>query len=68
LRQGSWRRVRIFSTEKKKRVSGIEIRYATIGAVLMNKRVAEGIRDGSNFWHHGHTYQVTRNERDMNLF
>lgn len=31
--------------------------YATIGAVLMSKKVAEGIRDGSGFWKHGHTYQ-----------
>jgi adenosylmethionine-8-amino-7-oxononanoate aminotransferase len=33
-------------------------RYASIGAVLMSKRIADGIRDGSGFWQHGHTYQV----------
>ncbi|KAF8074929.1 hypothetical protein FPV67DRAFT_1559549 [Lyophyllum atratum] len=31
--------------------------YATIGAILMSKKVADGIRDGSGFWKHGHTYQ-----------
>ncbi|KAL1723093.1 pyridoxal phosphate-dependent transferase [Schizophyllum commune] len=29
--------------------------YASIGAVLMNKRVAEGVR---GLWKHGHTYQA----------
>ena len=33
-------------------------RYATIGAVLMSKKVTDGIRDGGGFWKHGHTYQV----------
>lgn len=33
-------------------------RYASIGAVLMSKRVADGIRDEGGFWKHGHTYQV----------
>ncbi|KAJ7066411.1 PLP-dependent transferase [Mycena amicta] len=31
--------------------------YASIGAVLMSKRVATGLRDASGFWKHGHTYQ-----------
>ncbi|KAF5383775.1 hypothetical protein D9615_003562 [Tricholomella constricta] len=31
--------------------------YATIGAILLSKKVADGIRDGSGFWKHGHTYQ-----------
>ncbi|KAF5336717.1 hypothetical protein D9758_015080 [Tetrapyrgos nigripes] len=31
--------------------------YASIGAVLMNKRVADGLRGKSGFWKHGHTYQ-----------
>ncbi|KAF8889303.1 hypothetical protein BD779DRAFT_1611065 [Infundibulicybe gibba] len=31
--------------------------YASIGAVLMSKKVANGIRDGSGLWKHGHTYQ-----------
>ncbi|KAG9010314.1 hypothetical protein FRB94_010664 [Tulasnella sp. JGI-2019a] len=32
--------------------------YASIGAVLMNKRVADGINSGSGWWQHGHTYQA----------
>ena len=32
--------------------------YASIGAVLMSKRVASGLRDASGFWKHGHTYQA----------
>ncbi|KIO31758.1 hypothetical protein M407DRAFT_241680 [Tulasnella calospora MUT 4182] len=32
--------------------------YATIGAVLLNKRVADGIKQGSGWWQHGHTYQA----------
>jgi len=32
--------------------------YASIGAVLMSKEVADGVRDGSGFWKHGHTYQA----------
>ncbi|KAG7439758.1 uncharacterized protein BT62DRAFT_998118 [Guyanagaster necrorhizus] len=32
--------------------------YASIGAVLMSKKIADGIRDGSGFWKHGHTYQA----------
>ncbi|KAG5647508.1 hypothetical protein DXG03_009445 [Asterophora parasitica] len=31
--------------------------YASIGAVLLSKKVADAIRDGSGFWKHGHTYQ-----------
>jgi len=31
--------------------------YACIGAVLLSKRVASGIRDSSGFMKHGHTYQ-----------
>ncbi|KAF7308332.1 RING-type domain-containing protein [Mycena chlorophos] len=31
--------------------------YATIGAVLMSKRIADGLRDASGIWKHGHTYQ-----------
>jgi adenosylmethionine-8-amino-7-oxononanoate aminotransferase len=36
----------------------IQHSYATIGAVFMNKRVADGVRDTTGFWKHGHTYQV----------
>lgn len=32
--------------------------YACIGAVLMSKQVADGIRDKNGFWKHGHTYQA----------
>ncbi|KAH9951154.1 PLP-dependent transferase [Amylocystis lapponica] len=32
--------------------------YATIGAVLMSKKVANGIRDTAGLWKHGHTYQA----------
>ncbi|KAG8857436.1 hypothetical protein FRB96_005735 [Tulasnella sp. 330] len=32
--------------------------YASIGAVLLNKRVADGIQAGSGWWQHGHTYQA----------
>ncbi|KAK0239028.1 pyridoxal phosphate-dependent transferase [Armillaria nabsnona] len=32
--------------------------YASIGGVLMSKKIADGIRDGSGFWKHGHTYQA----------
>ncbi|KAI0037907.1 PLP-dependent transferase [Auriscalpium vulgare] len=32
--------------------------YASIGAVLVNKRIADGIRDKNGFWKHGHTYQA----------
>ncbi|TCD71722.1 hypothetical protein EIP91_005488 [Steccherinum ochraceum] len=32
--------------------------YVSIGAVLMSKRIADGIRDSSGFWKHGHTYQA----------
>ncbi|KAJ3931783.1 MAG: hypothetical protein NXY57DRAFT_1048760 [Lentinula lateritia] len=32
--------------------------YASIGAVLMSKTVAEGIRGKSGIWKHGHTYQA----------
>ena len=35
-----------------------ELRYASIGAVLMSKKVAQGIRGNSGIWKHGHTYQV----------
>ncbi|KAJ7509866.1 pyridoxal phosphate-dependent transferase [Mycena galericulata] len=31
--------------------------YASIGAVLMSKRIASGLRDASGLWKHGHTYQ-----------
>ncbi|KAK7033165.1 RING-type domain-containing protein [Favolaschia claudopus] len=31
--------------------------YASIGAVLMSKRIANGLRDASGLWKHGHTYQ-----------
>jgi adenosylmethionine-8-amino-7-oxononanoate aminotransferase len=33
-------------------------RYASIGAVLMTEKIADGIRDGAGFWKHGHTYQA----------
>ncbi|KAL5640275.1 hypothetical protein ACGC1H_007521 [Rhizoctonia solani] len=32
--------------------------FASIGAVLVSPRVAKGIRDGSGYWLHGHTYQA----------
>ncbi|KAJ8694961.1 Ubiquitin fusion degradation protein 4 [Pleurotus ostreatus] len=32
--------------------------YASIGAVLISKKVAEGIRGKSGLWKHGHTYQA----------
>ncbi|KAF8906204.1 hypothetical protein CPB84DRAFT_1813845 [Gymnopilus junonius] len=32
--------------------------YASIGAVLMSQRVADGIRDNAGLWKHGHTYQA----------
>ncbi|TDL21827.1 PLP-dependent transferase [Rickenella mellea] len=32
--------------------------YASIGAVLFSERIAEGIRDHSGLWMHGHTYQA----------
>ncbi|RPD53382.1 PLP-dependent transferase [Lentinus tigrinus ALCF2SS1-7] len=32
--------------------------YASIGAVLISKRVAEGLQAGSGYWKHGHTYQA----------
>ncbi|KAH9988394.1 pyridoxal phosphate-dependent transferase [Russula vinacea] len=32
--------------------------YASIGAVLMSKQVADGIRDNNGFWKHGHTYMA----------
>jgi len=31
--------------------------YASIGAVLMSKRIATGLRGASGLWKHGHTYQ-----------
>ena len=42
-----------FGSDSKKNT-----RYACIGAVLMSKQVADGIRDKNGFWKHGHTYQV----------
>ncbi|KAI0730609.1 PLP-dependent transferase [Earliella scabrosa] len=32
--------------------------YASIGAVLVGKRIATAFRDASVFWKHGHTYQA----------
>ncbi|EJU02631.1 PLP-dependent transferase [Dacryopinax primogenitus] len=32
--------------------------YVSIGAVLMSPRVAKGIREGSGYFFHGHTYQA----------
>ncbi|KAJ6513202.1 PLP-dependent transferase [Mycena sanguinolenta] len=32
--------------------------YASIGAVLMSKRIVAGLRDASGLWKHGHTYQA----------
>jgi adenosylmethionine-8-amino-7-oxononanoate aminotransferase len=37
---------------------GLGAAYASIGAVLFNARVANGIRNGSNWLQHGHTYQT----------
>ncbi|KAJ7773328.1 pyridoxal phosphate-dependent transferase [Mycena metata] len=31
--------------------------YASIGAVLMSKRIIDGLRGSSGLWKHGHTYQ-----------
>ncbi|KAJ7019924.1 pyridoxal phosphate-dependent transferase [Mycena alexandri] len=31
--------------------------YASIGAVLMSKRIIDGLRGASGLWKHGHTYQ-----------
>ena len=36
-------------------------RYASIGAVLMSPKIADGIRDHSGLWKHGHTYQACPN-------
>lgn len=36
----------------------MDSRYASIGAILISKKVADGIRDTSGIWKHGHTYQV----------
>ena len=38
--------------------------YVPLGAILMSKKVADGIRDSSGFWPHGHTYQVSSVEAD----
>lgn len=43
-------------------------RYATIGAILMSKKVADGVRDKGGFWKHGHTYQVGFFPRVSRLF
>jgi len=32
--------------------------YASIGAILMSQKIADGIRDHSGLWKHGHTYQA----------
>jgi adenosylmethionine-8-amino-7-oxononanoate aminotransferase len=32
--------------------------YASIGAVLFNAKIAQGIQQGSTYLHHGHTYQA----------
>lgn len=32
--------------------------FAPIGAVLMNQRVLDGIKQGAGYWHGGHTYSV----------
>ncbi|KAJ8487518.1 hypothetical protein ONZ45_g14307 [Pleurotus djamor] len=32
--------------------------YASIGAVLMSKKISDGIRGQSGLWKHGHTYQA----------
>ena len=42
-----------------KRLNSDFPRYASIGAVLMSQKIADGIRDQNGFWKHGHTYQVT---------
>ncbi|KAG8742527.1 hypothetical protein FRC10_001294 [Ceratobasidium sp. 414] len=39
-------------------MSGMGRRFASIGAVLVSPKVAKGIRDGSGYWLHGHTYQA----------
>jgi adenosylmethionine-8-amino-7-oxononanoate aminotransferase len=38
--------------------SWIMFSYASIGAILMSQKVADGIRDHSGLWKHGHTYQA----------
>lgn len=40
-------------------------RYASIGAVLISKRIADGVRDTSGFLKHGHTYQVRTVTQDL---
>jgi len=35
---------------------GLGAGYQPIGAVLVNRRIVEAIRDGSGFFQHGHTY------------
>ncbi|KAG8870372.1 hypothetical protein FRC20_011944 [Serendipita sp. 405] len=32
--------------------------YGSIGAVLLNRQIADGLRQGSNYLQHGHTYQA----------
>jgi len=36
-----------------------KLRYATIGAILISHKVADGLRAGTGIWKHGHTYQVS---------
>ena len=36
----------------------VMFRYASIGAILMSQKVADGIRDNAGLWKHGHTYQA----------
>lgn len=46
----------------------VKFRYVTIGAVLMSKRVADGIRSNGGFWKHGHTYQVCKHSQSDMCF
>ena len=57
-RKRSWRRVSnsLMIMVSCSRI--MSIRYASIAAILMSQKIADGIRDNSGLWKHGHTYQV----------
>ena len=48
----------VFSPSHFRTRADAMLRYTAIGAVLMSKKVVDGIRDKGGFWKHGHTYQV----------
>jgi adenosylmethionine-8-amino-7-oxononanoate aminotransferase len=37
---------------------GLGSGYGSIGAILLNSKIAEGFRQGGNYFQHGHTYQA----------